>query len=142
MEIHLIEVDTPEYEQMKRLRLEVLLRPIGVPETYIDPEREAKELLVGAFEDGRMIGCCVLTPVDAQRLQLRQMAVDTVVQGKGVGAQIVAFAEGIARERGFSELFMHARDAVLDFYSKCGYTVRGEQFFEVGIPHHIMYRSL
>ncbi|RYD94413.1 MAG: N-acetyltransferase, partial [Sphingobacteriales bacterium] len=114
----------------------------GVPETYINPEREQHELLVGAFEGAKMIGCCVLTPVDATRLQLRQMAVDTSVQGKGVGARIVAFAEETARARGFSELFMHARDAVLDFYKKCGYQIRGEQFFEVGIPHHIMYREL
>jgi N-acetylglutamate synthase-like GNAT family acetyltransferase len=142
MEIHLIRTGTEQYEQMKRLRLEVLLRPIGVPESYINPEREEKELLVGAFEGGQMIGCCVLTAVDDERLQLRQMAVDTEVQGKGVGAQIVAFAEGIARERGFKELFMNARDAVLEFYTKCGYTIRGAQFFEVGIPHHVMYKTL
>lgn len=142
MEIQLIEVNTPDYEQMKNLRLEVLLRPIGVPETYINPDREANELLVGAFEGEKMIGCCVLTPVGQQRLQLRQMAVDTSVQGKGVGARIVAFAEGIARERGFTELFMHARDAVMEFYTKCGYSVRGGQFFEVGIPHHIMFKDV
>ncbi|RYY67501.1 MAG: GNAT family N-acetyltransferase [Chitinophagaceae bacterium] len=142
MELRLLQTGTEDYEQMKRLRLEVLLRPIGVPETYINPEREQQEILLGAFNEDRLVACCVLTPVDGQRIQLRQMAVDTGLQGKGVGAQLLAFAEEVARQRGFSELFMHARDAVLGFYEKCGYTVRGEQFFEVGIPHHIMYRSL
>jgi N-acetylglutamate synthase-like GNAT family acetyltransferase len=142
MEIRLIETGTEDYEQMKQLRLEVLLRPIGVPETYINPQREKNELLVGAFDGEKMIGCCVLTAVDSSRLQLRQMAVDTTVQGKGVGARIVSFSENLGRERGFAELFMHARDAVMGFYTKCGYKVRGEQFFEVGIPHHIMYKAL
>ncbi|GAB4091904.1 GNAT family N-acetyltransferase [Flaviaesturariibacter terrae] len=142
MEIRLIQTGTEDYERMKQLRLEVLLRPIGVPETYINPEREQHELLVGAFSNGLLVGCCVLTPHDDGRLQLRQMAVDTVLQGSGVGAKIVAFAEEEARTRGFRELFMHARDAVLGFYTKCGYRIRGEQFFEVGIPHHIMYKSV
>jgi N-acetylglutamate synthase-like GNAT family acetyltransferase len=142
MEIRLLATGTSDYEQMKRLRLEVLLRPIGVPETYINPARERNELLVGAFEGEEMIGCCVLTPVNETQLQLRQMAVATEQQGKKVGARIVTFAEEVAREKGFSELFMNARDAVLDFYTKCGYTIRGEQFFEVGIPHHLMYKAL
>ncbi|RYY40696.1 MAG: GNAT family N-acetyltransferase [Chitinophagaceae bacterium] len=142
MELRLIHTGSPEYEQMKQLRLEVLLRPIDVPETYINPQREQHELLVGAFEGLRMIGCCVLTPVGDRQLQLRQMAVDSVQQGTGVGARIVSFAEQVAIERGFSEVFMHARDAVLGFYEKCGYAIRGDQFFEVGIPHHIMFKEI
>ncbi|RYY90611.1 MAG: N-acetyltransferase [Chitinophagaceae bacterium] len=142
MVVRLIQTGTHDYEQMKQLRLEVLLRPIGVPESYINPEREQNELLVAAFEGEKMIGCCVLTPVNKEQLQLRQMAVDTSVQGRGIGARIVAYSEEVARERGFSELFMNARDPVLDFYRKCGYEIRGEQFFEVGIPHHLMFKKI
>jgi len=143
MKLHLIQTGTEAYEQMKELRLTVLLRPINVPETYIDPEREAGELLLAASnEQDLVVGCCILTPKEEGRIQLRQMAVDTALQGKGLGARIVAFAEEVAQERGFRELYMHARDAVMDFYTKCGYRVRGDRFFEVGIPHHIMYKPL
>lgn len=142
MVARLLQTGTDEYEQMKQLRLEVLLRPIGVPETYIDPERERRDWLIGAFEGETLLGCCILSRVDEARVQLRQMAVDTKVQQKGVGAQILAFAEQVARGQGFTELFMHARDAVLGFYEKCGYTIRGDQFFEVNIPHHLMFRVL
>jgi predicted GNAT family N-acyltransferase len=142
MDIRLIEIDSPEYEEMAHLRLEVLLRPIGVPASYINPQKEKTALLVGAFEGQRMIGCCVLTPLDKDLVQLRQMAVKTDVQGKGVGAAIVAFAEKTARDKGFTRLMMHARDVVIPFYQKCGYTIAGEEFTEVGISHHRMEKGL
>lgn len=142
MDLRLIEINSPEYEQMAQLRLEVLLRPIGVPASYINAQKEKTDLLVGAFEDEQMIGCCVLTPLDNGLMQLRQMAVKTEVQGKGVGATIVAFAEKTARARGFTRLMMHARDVVIHFYQKCGYTIAGEQFTEVGIAHHRMEKAL
>jgi predicted GNAT family N-acyltransferase len=142
MEIRLFPVDSPEYEQMVQLRLEVLLRPIGVPVSYINPQKEKTDLLIGAFEGRQMIGCCVLTPLDEELVQLRQMAVQSDVQGKGVGAAIVDFAEKTAREKGFNRLMMHARDVVVPFYQKCGYTVAGEQFTEVGIAHYRMEKAL
>jgi predicted GNAT family N-acyltransferase len=70
------------------------------------------------------------------------MAVDTKSQGTGVGAAIILFAEEEANKRGYKTLMMHARDVVIPFYEKCGYAVAGEQFFEVGIPHHRMEKSL
>ena len=142
MEIRLFSVDSPEYEQMAQLRLEVLLRPIGVPASYINPQKEKADLLIGAFEGEQMIGCCVLTHLNEELVQLRQMAVQSDVQGQGVGAAIVTFAEKVARERGFARLMMHARDVVIPFYQKCGYTVAGEQFTEVGIAHHRMEKAL
>lgn len=142
MEIRLFTTDSPEYKEMVDLRLNVLLRPIGVPASYISPQKEQADFLVGAFEEGKLIGCCVLTPHNSELLQLRQMAVQTGYQGKGVGAAILNFAEKTARERGFRRLTMHARDVVIPFYEKSGYAIVSEQFTEVGIEHHRMEKEL
>jgi predicted GNAT family N-acyltransferase len=142
MKIQVIKTTDAAYEQMKALRMEVLLAPIGVPASYINPEKEAKDILVAAFEGEKMIGCCILTDLDGRTLQLRQMAVDTRSQGTGVGAAIITFAEETAEKQGYRLLMMHARDVVIPFYEKCGYTIAGEQFFEVGIPHHRMEKEL
>jgi predicted GNAT family N-acyltransferase len=142
MDIRLFTTDSPEYKEMVELRLDVLLRPIGAPESYIDPQKERSELLVGAFEAGILIGCCVLTPHGTELIQLRQMAVRQDYQGKGIGAAIVAFTENISKERGFKRLMMHARDVVIPFYEKSGYTIVSEQFTEVGIEHHRMEKDL
>lgn len=142
MQIRIIQSGTKEYEDMISLRMKVLLDPIGIPRSYINPEKEKQDILVGAFENNEIIGCCVLTRVNDSILQLRQMAVDNTLQKKGVGRKIVSFAEQTAKEKGYQVLMMHARDTVMDFYKKAGYSIAGEQFFEVGIGHHRMEKKL
>jgi predicted GNAT family N-acyltransferase len=142
MQFHFIQTGTPEYEAMIRLRMKVLLDPVGIPQSYIQPEKEKQDILIGAFENQQLVGCCILTSVDNRTVQLRQMAVDDAVQKKGVGRAILAFAEKTAKKKGYTTLIMHARDAVLEFYRKCGYEIDGEAFFEVGISHHKMKKQI
>ncbi len=142
MLIQLINHNSDEYAQMIALRLNVLLKPIGVPASFINQEKEANDILIGAFEKDELIGCCVLTEVNENTVQLRQMAVDITAQGTGIGAAIVDFAETIAKEKGYRTLMMHARDAVISFYEKCGYDIADDGFIEVGIPHHKMEKHL
>lgn len=142
MEIRVFDTEGPEYQQMTELRLNVLLRPLGVPMSYINPEKEKTDILIGAFDEGTLIGCCILTPRDQDMIQLRQMAVQQDLQGKGVGSAIIAFAEKTAKEKGFKRLMMHSRDVVIPFYHKCGYAITSDQFTEVGIEHHRMEKEL
>jgi predicted GNAT family N-acyltransferase len=142
LDLRLIEHGSALYNKMIELRLHVLLNPIGVPETYIERKKEKDDFLIGAFSDDVLIGCCVLTPRNKDVIQLRQMAVLTTLQGKGVGAAIVAFAEEIAASNGFKLLMMHARSVVVDFYKRCGYEVVGDEFEEVGISHYKMQKRL
>lgn len=142
MEIKTLEHNSKEYEEMIQLRISQLLQPIGVPASYIDREGEKHDILIGAFENGTMIGCCVLTPKGKELMQLRQMTVRSDYRKKRIGAAIIEFAEKIAKEKGFSILMMHARNPVIEFYKKCGYEIEGEEFFEVGIGHHKMQKTL
>jgi len=142
MTIQIIYTGTPAYEQMIDLRMEVLLNPIGIPKTYISPEKEKQDIFIAAFEDEKVVGCCILTPINEKSIQLRQMAVKQNIQHSGIGAAIIKFAESNAKERGFNNLFMHARDAVIPFYEKQGYQIDGEGFTEVNIPHHKMKKEL
>ena len=142
MQVSIIQTGTKEYSSMVDLRMRVLLEPIGIPRSYINPVKEKDDVLIGAFENDELIGCCILTRVDQSTLQLRQMAVDGTLQKKGIGRAIISFAEQIANEKGYQTLMMHARDTVIDFYKKNGYSIAGEQFFEVGIGHHRMEKKL
>lgn len=133
---------SPAYEAMIELRVRVLLTPIGIPASYINPNTENKDLLLGAYEDDRLLSCCILTDRGSGQVQLRQMAVETGLQGKGVGASLIAYAEQVAKDNGFNILFMHARNPVIGFYEKCGYSIVGTEFFEVSLGHHRMEKDL
>lgn len=141
MIVKLIDTGTKEYDEMVELRKKILLDPSGISYSYINPEKEKQDFLIGAFED-KLVGCCLLTKKDQANLQLRQMAVDDDQQNRGVGAAIVAYAEEIAKENGFQKMVLHARDTAKGFYSKCGYRIIGDEFFEVGLSHYLMEKEL
>lgn len=137
-----IEYGSPEYHKMVKLRDEILRKPLGLAFSREELEKEKNDILVGAFDDDRILACCMLTKLDEETVRLRQMAVRKNQQGKGIGHSMMLFAETLARDKGFKKLMMHARDTAIGFYEKQGYKTRGQQFIEVSIPHHLMEKLL
>lgn len=142
MALRMIDYGTKEYQQMVSLRNEILRKPIGLHFDKEELEREKDDVLMGAFEDDKLLGCCLLTKVDAKTVRLRQMAVPNNMQGKGIGRALMIFSENIARDLGYKTLIMHARKTALGFYEKLGYAKSGEEFEEVTIPHYVMEKAL
>lgn len=142
MALKIIDHGSREYQQMVQLRNEILRRPLGLMFTPEELEREKEEILIGAFEEEKMLGCCMLVQEEGNSVRLRQMAVLNNLQGKGIGRALMIFAENIARDRGFKKITMHARKTATGFYEKLGYRAVGEQFEEVTIPHYIMEKML
>lgn len=142
MPIKILEFKSPEYDQMVSLRYDVLRKPLGLEFTPEELARDAHDILIGAFDDDEILACCILTKVDSLTCRLRQMAVKNTLQGKGIGANVLIFAENIARERGYKCLYMHARQSAQGFYEKLGYEVCSDEFLEVSIPHYEMKKSL
>jgi ribosomal protein S18 acetylase RimI-like enzyme len=127
---------------MVQLRNDILRRPLGLQFTPEELEKEKEEILIGAFEEEKMLGCCMLIKQDPVSVRLRQMAVLNNLQGKGIGRALMQFAENIARDRGFQKITMHARKTAVGFYEKLGYRVCGQEFEEVTIPHYVMEKLL
>jgi predicted GNAT family N-acyltransferase len=137
-----IDHGSKEYQQMVKLRYEIMRKPLGLSFSPEELAKEKKDILIGAFDEDDMLGCCILTDMHNGCARLRQMAVKKNMQGKGIGESIMTFAENLARDKGFKSLTMHARDSALGFYEKFGYKVKGDQFVEINIPHHIMEKRL
>jgi predicted GNAT family N-acyltransferase len=142
MALKMIDHGTKEYNQMIQLRNDMLRKPLGLSFDVEELEKEKEDVLIGAFEDDKLLGCCLLTKVNNETVRLRQMAVPNSLQGKGVGRALMVFAENIARDLGYKKLIMHARKTALGFYGKLGYNVSGDEFTEVTIPHFVMEKSL
>lgn len=142
MALKQIEHGSKEYEHMVQLRNEMLRKPLGL---FFSPEelaREKNDILIGAFDEDEIIGCCLITKVDSNCAKLRQMAVQKNKQGMGVGESMMGFAENVARDKGYKVLMMHARDTATGFYEKYGYKIKGDQFIEVNVTHHVMEKKL
>jgi N-acetylglutamate synthase-like GNAT family acetyltransferase len=142
MALKQIDFGTPDYQQMLNLRYEILRKPLGLQFKPEELESEKDAILIAAFEDEKMLGCCFLTKVDNETVRLRQMAVQNNLQGKGIGASLMNFAENIARDRGYKTMLMHARKTTVQFFEKQGYKVEGNEFIQLTIPHCAMKKKL
>lgn len=140
--MRIIEYGSCDYQEMVQLRDRILRQPLGLTFSPEYLRQEINDVLIGCFDNDRILGCCILTPLNDVTVQLRQMAVDNGLQGKGTGSRILAFAEAQARSNGFAELMMHARKEAAPFYTRNGYEVSGDEFEEVGIAHYEMFKRL
>ncbi len=127
---------------MVQLRYEIMRKPLGLSFSSEELQKEKEDILIGAFDEDEIIGCCLLSKIDQQCTRLRQMAVQKNKQGMGVGESMIAFAENVARDRGFKTLMMHARVTAIGFYEKFGYKTKGDEFIEVNIKHFVMEKKL
>jgi N-acetylglutamate synthase-like GNAT family acetyltransferase len=142
MALKIIDHDSNEYQQMVKLRNDMLRKPLGLTFEKEELDKEKEDVLMGAFEDDRILGCCLLTRVDDKTVRLRQMAVPNGLQGRGIGRALMIFAENIARDMGYKTLIMHARKTATGFYEKLGYFKSGNEFEEVTLPHFVMEKIL
>lgn len=142
MALKIIDHGTVAYEQMIRLRDDILRRPLGLTFDEQELEAEKSNLHIAAYEDEQMLGCCMLVEEDPKTVRLRQMAVMNDLQGKGIGRALMQFAENLARDRGYKKITMHARKNALGFYEKMGYRKIGKEFQEITIPHFVMEKEL
>ncbi|MDF2621717.1 MAG: GCN5-related N-acetyltransferase [Xanthobacteraceae bacterium] len=113
-----------------------LWRECGLTVPYNDPAadfrfalgREASDVLV-AREGGRQTGRIVATAMvghDGHRGWLYYVAVAPALQGKGIGAQIVAAGEEWLKARGVVKVQLLVREtntSVVAFYEKLGFEI-------------------
>lgn len=70
-------------------------------------------------ENGRVAGCVALEPYGADLAEIRSLAVDPHIRGKGLGQRLVRFALAIARRRKIARVF--AVTHATEFFSRQGF---------------------
>lgn len=144
-------VDVVPGQRTSELRRSVL-RPGWAPGTPMHGDDEPNALHIAALtDDGDVVGACVLFPrADPEEpdvpdaWQLRGMATDAALRGRGIGAAVVAEAVRQVSARGARRLWCDARVGAVDFYARHGFVGEGETFVhaETGIEHLRMAREL
>lgn len=130
------------YEEEVALRDRLLRSPLGLVFDQDDLAAEKDHLHFGLLENDILIACLVITPMSPSHGKIRQMCVDEARQRSGLGAMLVSAVERELVERGFKSVELAARDIATGFYERLGYTVEGEPFIEVTIPHYKMIKRL
>ena len=137
-----IETNAPSYADALCLRDEVLRKPLGLEWTNAELEDEKHCIHVVGIEETQVIATLLLRPIDAANVRMRQVAVHPNKQGLGIGAKLVSFAEELTGKLGYSGIRAHVRVPVAGFYRKLGYTISGDPFMEVTIPHLLATKQI
>jgi len=123
------------------------------PMARVDEPRdgEVTALHLAGVLDGEIVVCASFFEAafapdpGSSAYQLRFMATDAAVQGRGYGARVLAEAERRLRERGATRLWANARDTALGFYQSVGFVaVEGSEFLsaETQLPHTVIHMTL
>ena len=140
--ISLIEYASKEYDDVIKLRYEILRKPLNLHFTAEQLAAEKDYFHLGYFQEDKLIACLMLVPEENGKMKMKQVAVENESQGKGIGAKLVNAAEKFASGKGFIIMYCHARDTAVPFYEKLNYTRVGEMFDEVSIPHWEMEKEI
>lgn len=139
----IIQFATPDFDQAIRLRDEVLRQPLGLHFSTEDIAKEYDSYHIGKFDiHGRIMSVLVVKPLNAELVKIRQVAVQPSLQGQGLGKQLMYETEQWLSLNNYRQVELNARENVVPFYKKIGYTPEGDPFEEVGIPHLKMVKLL
>lgn len=136
------EFDSVEYGAALQLRNEILRRPLGLELSQADLIGEDQQFHFGSFWNSVLVATLTLKPHSLMVLKMRQVAVLERMQKHGIGQNLIHFAENWALHKGYQQIELSARSAVVGFYEKQKYIRTGDPFLEVGLPHFKMTKNL
>lgn len=143
LNIREISFGSPEQKESVELRYIVLREPLGLRFDETELAKEYEDFHIAAYFHDELVGILLLKPTENKDIiKMRQVAVADAWQGKGVGKAMVLFAEKFAFEKGYKKMELHARETAVPFYLSLGYFIKGDTFYEVGIPHKKMVMTL
>lgn len=142
LEIREVAYDSAEYKQMLQFRNELMRIPIGHNLFDEDLAREVEDHHIGVYCGQKLIGVCIITPLNPMTARMRQVVIEPSCRKMGIGRTMMLFAEHRAIELGISRLILDSRLTAMAFYEKLGYRKVGHKFMELGLPHYLMEKIL
>ncbi len=133
-------VGPERFAECLALRMEVFVEEQKVPrdeeEDGLDPE--CTHFLATA--GGEAIGTARLRLLRGDG-KAERVAVRAAARGRGIGRALMEALEAEALRLGAEAVHLNAQLAAIPFYEALGYTARGPEFLDAGIPHRAMTKQ-
>ena len=127
----------------QRLRTAVFVEEQRIPKELEWDEADAVALHAVAYNRlGRAVATGRMLPHEPGVARVGRMAVERSLRGGRLGRDVLHALMGAARERGDTEVMLHAQRSAEGFYTRLGFERRGDAFEEAGIPHQEMVAKL
>lgn len=143
LEFRVIEHNSKDYWDTVHLRELVLRQPLGMRFSSEELELENNSYHIAAYDENhKIIGTAMFVPLSATKLKMRQVVVAEDWQGRGIGKELIEFAENFAKSKGYQLIEANVRQTAIGFYESMNYQKQGKEFTEVGILHTKVEKKL
>jgi len=130
-----------EFDKYYDLRWRILRAPWNQPKGSEKDELEGKSIHIIAIIEGEIVGCGRIHFNSIDEAQIRYMAVENELQGRGIGKLILNELEQKALEKGAKKIILNARENAVKFYDKNGYKIVKESHTLFGEIKHFLMRK-
>ena len=130
-----------EWQAYYDLRFRVLREPLGKERGSEKNEGDELGTHFAVFDTSTIVAIARLDKVGSSTCQVRFVAVESNLQGKGVGKKLMSNVEEFGKKAGFSNMVLHARDYALPFYQKIGYELIGPSYKLFDVLQHFEMRK-
>ncbi len=127
-----------EWETYFDLRYRILREPLNQPRGSERNDGDASGVHFALYEDDELKAIARLDQHDNKIAQVRFVAVEKHIQGKGYGRQIMEATEKHAVLRGDEKMILHARDYAVDFYTRLDYSLIEPSYKLFGVLQHFL----
>lgn len=141
MEIRSPKTDS-EWEDYYNLRYKILREPLGQPRGSERNDGDAIGQHFALYDEGKLRAIARLDIAEEGISQVRFVAVDTSIHGKGFGRKIMEATEQVSKEQGNFKMILQARENALEFYSRLGYTIVEKSYLLFDqVQHFLMEKT-
>jgi len=134
--------DAKELHEAFDVRRQVFVREQGIPESIELDEYDEQALHILVTMGVRAIGTARVLFPSTNLAKIERMAVLKAFRRRGIGRKIIAFLEAELINKGMSQEILHAQYVAIPFYESCGFQAVGLPFWEAGIKHIKMHKTL
>lgn len=127
-----------EWEAYYQLRYDVLRKPLNQAPGSERNEGDADGIHFALYDEGILRAIARLDVSAPGIAQVRFVAVDQSLQGKGYGRKIMEAVEAESQRRGDTKMILHARDYAVEFYRKLNYVLVEESYKLFGVLQHYL----
>ncbi|WP_206955739.1 GNAT family N-acetyltransferase [Trinickia acidisoli] len=125
-------------EDAARVRDAVFVRELRIAAPLVSDEADHDAVHVVAYRAGDAIAAARLLPDGA----IGRLAVLSAARREGIGSLVLRTLIVRAAQQGHACVRLYAQRDAVPFYRQHGFTTVGESFYEAGVEHIEMMRSL
>ena len=131
-----------ELKEAIEVRKKVFVEEQGVPEDMELDGLDSQALHMVVKDGERVIGTARVMFLSDRQAKIERMAILKPVRRKGIGRGIISFLNEELKNKQVKQVILHSQYSAVGFYKSCGFEESGLPFFEAGIKHIKMQRSL